>query len=79
MKIVNGYACQTSCDVTAAKRGLDPRNPHDDPVKQAQLDAAKVCRRSGRMRWARCSSAARSKHWRAGAAAMWRRWRACSI
>ena len=23
MKIVNGYACQTSCDVTAAKKGLD--------------------------------------------------------
>jgi hypothetical protein len=41
VKIVNGYVCQTSCDVTVAKKGIDPRNPHDDPVKQAQIDAAK--------------------------------------
>jgi hypothetical protein len=41
VKIVNGYVCQTTCDVTAAKKGLDPRNPHDDPIKAAQLNATK--------------------------------------
>lgn len=40
MQIVNGYVCQTSCDVAAAKKGHDPKNPHDDPVKAAQLAAA---------------------------------------
>ena len=39
MQIVNGYVCQTSCDVAAAKKGHDPKNPHDDPVKAAQLAA----------------------------------------
>lgn len=41
MQIVNGYVCQTSCDVTAAKHGHDPKNPHDDPVKAAMLAQAK--------------------------------------
>jgi hypothetical protein len=40
MQIVNGYVCQTSCDVAAAKKGHDPKNPHDDPVKAAQLAAS---------------------------------------
>ena len=39
MQIVNGYVCQTSCDVAAAKKGHDPKNPHDDPVKAARLAA----------------------------------------
>jgi len=37
MQIVNGYVCQTGCDVAAAKKGHDPKNPHDDPVKAAAL------------------------------------------
>jgi hypothetical protein len=40
MQIVNGYVCQTSCDVAAVKKGHDPKNPHDDPVKAAQLAAS---------------------------------------
>jgi len=39
MKIVNGYVCTSGCDVAVAKKGKDPKNPHDDPVKQAQLGA----------------------------------------
>jgi hypothetical protein len=42
MQIVNGYVCATSCDVAAAKKGHDPKNPHDDPVKAAQLGEAKA-------------------------------------
>jgi hypothetical protein len=42
MQIVNGYVCQTSCDVSAARRGHDPKNPHDDPVKAAQLAEQKA-------------------------------------
>jgi hypothetical protein len=39
MKIVNGHVCATSCDERVARRGVDPRNPREDPVKQAALDA----------------------------------------
>ena len=42
MQIVNGYMCQTSCDVSAARSGHDPKNPHDDPVKAAQLAEQKA-------------------------------------
>lgn len=42
MQIVNGYVCQTSCDVSAARTGHDPKNPHDDPVKAAQLAEKKA-------------------------------------
>lgn len=42
MQIVNGYVCQTSCDVSAARAGHDPKNPHDDPVKARQLDEQKA-------------------------------------
>jgi len=42
VQIVNGYMCQTSCDVSAAKAGHDPKNPHDDPVKARQLDEQKA-------------------------------------
>jgi hypothetical protein len=41
MQIVNGYVCQTGCDVAAAKRGHDPKNPRDDPVKAEMLARAK--------------------------------------
>lgn len=41
MQIVNGYICATSCDVSVAKKGHDPKNPHDDPVEAAQLALAK--------------------------------------
>jgi hypothetical protein len=37
MRIVNGYVCMTSCDEAVARRNIDPKNPHDDPVKAAQL------------------------------------------
>ena len=39
MKIVNGYVCDCQDEVRLAKRGIDPANPHNDPVKQAELDA----------------------------------------
>ncbi len=39
VSIVNGYFCATGCDERLAKKDIDPRNPHDDPVKQEQLDA----------------------------------------
>ena len=47
MRIVNGYVCQTGCDVAAARRGHDPRNPHDDPVKAEKPDAARHPERAG--------------------------------
>ncbi len=39
VSIVNGYFCATGCDEQLAKKNIDPRNPHDNPVKQEQLDA----------------------------------------
>lgn len=42
MQIVNGYVCQTGCDVSAARAGHDPKNPHDDPVKARQLAEQKA-------------------------------------
>lgn len=39
VSIVNGYFCATGCDERLAKKNIDPRNPHNDPVKQEQLDA----------------------------------------
>jgi hypothetical protein len=30
-QIVNGYVCQTCCDVTAAKAGKDPAHPNAPP------------------------------------------------
>lgn len=40
IQVVNGYLCMTGCDVAAARRGQDPRNPTGDPVKQALIDRA---------------------------------------
>ena len=31
LQIVNGYVCQTCCDVTAAKAGKDPAHPNTPP------------------------------------------------
>ena len=42
VQIVNGYVCQTSCDVSAALAGHDPKNPQDDPAKAAQLAEKKA-------------------------------------
>ena len=39
MKIVNGFVCNCEKDTRLAKRGINPANPHNDPVKQQQLDA----------------------------------------
>ncbi len=39
MRIVNGYLCDCSDDARLAKRGIDPANPQNDPIKQQQLDA----------------------------------------
>lgn len=39
MKIVNGYVCECSDEVRLAKRGIDPANPHNDPLRQQELDA----------------------------------------
>lgn len=41
VQIVNGYVCATTCDVAAAKKGHDPKNPHDDPTKAAALNEQK--------------------------------------
>ena len=38
MKIVNGYVCECSDEVRLAKRGIDPANPHNDPLKQQEID-----------------------------------------
>jgi hypothetical protein len=40
LQVVNGYICTSGCDVEAARRGADPRNPTRDPVKQELLDRA---------------------------------------
>lgn len=36
--IVNGYPCSNCTDTSLAKRGIDPRNPTNDPVKAEELD-----------------------------------------
>lgn len=38
MKIINGYVCECTTDAQLAKRGIDPDNPKQDPVKQRELD-----------------------------------------
>ena len=40
--VVNGYPCASSCDVAVARKNIDPRNPHNDPVKAEQLAQADV-------------------------------------
>jgi hypothetical protein len=40
--VVNGYPCTSSCDVAVARKNIDPRNPHNDPVKAEQLAQADV-------------------------------------
>ncbi len=35
MEIVNGYVCQSCCDVALAKKGVDPAHPKDDPTSAA--------------------------------------------
>jgi len=42
MKIVNGYVCQSGCEVDLAKKGIDPKNPHNDPVKARELEEQKA-------------------------------------
>lgn len=37
ISVVNGFVCRTCCDVSLARHGHDPRNPHDDPVRAATL------------------------------------------
>jgi hypothetical protein len=44
LRIVNGYVCQTGCDVRVARQGIDPENPRQDPVKQRELDAERALR-----------------------------------
>lgn len=38
MKIINGYVCECTTDARLAKRGIDPDNPKQDPIKQRELD-----------------------------------------
>ena len=38
MKIVNGFVCECQDDARLAKRGIDPDNPHNDPLKQRELE-----------------------------------------
>jgi hypothetical protein len=37
--VVNGYVCQTSCDVALAKKGIDPAHPHDPPGTAKKVGA----------------------------------------
>ena len=39
MRIVNGYVCECSDEARLARRGVDPANPHNDPLVQRELDA----------------------------------------
>lgn len=38
MKIVNGFVCECGGDEKLAKKGVDPDNPHNDPVKARELE-----------------------------------------
>lgn len=38
MRIVNGYLVDCVDDARLARRGINPANPHNDPVKQKELD-----------------------------------------
>lgn len=40
MQIVNGYVCQTCCDVAAAKAGKDPAHPNAPPGSTDKPDGA---------------------------------------
>lgn len=40
--VVNGYPCNSTCDVAVARRNIDPRNPRNDPAKAEQLAEADV-------------------------------------
>ena len=42
MQIVNGYVCQTCCDVTAAKAGKDPAHPNAPPGSDKTGQAGKT-------------------------------------
>lgn len=42
IKVVNGFVCASSCDVALARKGIDPKNPHNDPVKAEQLKEQKA-------------------------------------
>lgn len=37
VSVVNGFVCQTGCDEAVARKGRDPRNPKDNPMKAAAL------------------------------------------
>lgn len=37
VSVVNGFVCQTGCDEAIARKGRDPRNPKDNPVKAEAL------------------------------------------
>jgi hypothetical protein len=40
LAVINGYDCVTSKDAVLAWRGLDPRNPMNDPALQDAIDAS---------------------------------------
>ncbi|QCK87992.1 hypothetical protein E8L99_20665 [Phreatobacter aquaticus] len=37
VQMINGYPCQNCTDISLAKRGLNPENPTNDPVKTEEL------------------------------------------
>jgi hypothetical protein len=37
VSVVNGFVCQSGCDEAVARKGRDPRNPKNDPVKAEAL------------------------------------------
>lgn len=41
VQMVNGYPCQNCTDISLAKRGLNPENPTNDPVKAEDIAARK--------------------------------------
>ena len=43
IEMINGYPCTNCAEVSLARRGLDPENPDNDPIK-----AEEIAERSGR-------------------------------
>jgi hypothetical protein len=44
MKVVDGFTCRTNCDVTLAKKGIDPAHPHDPPGVKHGVSATSVAK-----------------------------------
>ena len=43
-KVVNGFPCTNNCEVALARKNVDPKNPHNDPLKARALEAERALR-----------------------------------